>query len=172
MDEIDDIAASDHAGSRGTGRVRRSPEQWRELIAGQLGSGLGVGAFCQHHQITSSCFYRWRRFLAGEGQTHHPGGQGSSPWAGRKKHRQDAGLVEAKASPPLVKASPPPGFVRVAVADTSSNDGPIRLVLRGGRELILPASMPIDRLAELIMALEKTDFGKLSRPGASCGGST
>jgi hypothetical protein len=157
MDQDNAIAAAAQAVNPGAGHARRSAEQWRELIAEQTGSGVGVEAFCRNHRITSSCFYRWRRFLAGGD------GQGVSPWAGDKARRGGPGSRPG--------AGPVRGFVpvhvRVDPADVSANAGSIRLVLGAPRELILPASMPVDRLAGLIIALEKMDFDKLSRAGAS-----
>ena len=51
------------------------------------------------------------------------------------------------------------GFAAVTLVQDKSGPGSlpgesIRLLLAGGRELILPVSMPAPRLAELLMALE------------------
>jgi hypothetical protein len=131
------------AGEGGTnqarsGRVTRSPEQWRALIQAQPASGLGVEDYCRLHQLTSSCFYRWRRFLAGSPTA-------SSPWMGQKKNRPSA---------------TPTGFAAVRVLpEARPLDEPIRLRLATGRELLLPASIGMDRLAELVMALDAGPAG-------------
>ena len=125
-------------------RVRRSARQWRALIDAQPSSGLGVEEYCDRHQLSPSCFYRWRRCLSSTGGA-------LSPWS---KSRRAA----------------PEGFAAVRVVQehhksprpSEPGGGPevIRLALAGGRELILPASTPVKRLAELLMALED----KASRP--------
>ena len=48
----------------------------------------------------------------------------------------------------------PPAFVPVVVTDRSTRDTSLALELSGGRVLRLPQSIPIERLAELIVALE------------------
>jgi hypothetical protein len=122
------------AGESSPRRVRRSPEQWRALIEAQPTSGQGVEEYCSQHQVTSSCFYRWRRFLTGTtGAT--------SPWANLK-------------SLPAIK-----GFAAVHLKQDQSEPRSLpgdsmRLRLAGGRELILPVMMPIPRLVELLVALE------------------
>jgi len=123
-------------------RKRRSPEHWRALIEAQPSSGQGVEAYCRQRQVTSSCFYRWRRFLTGATGA-------SSPWANSKPR-------------PLPAVA---GFAAVHLKQDQSEprsvpDDSIRLMLAGGRELILPASMPTPRLVELLVALE----GSSSRP--------
>ncbi len=47
-----------------TTRTRRSAEQWRALIAGQVASGMGQEAFCKHKQLALSTFAYWKRRLA------------------------------------------------------------------------------------------------------------
>lgn len=42
---------------------RRSADVWRSLVADQVGSGLGVAAYCARESITVSSFRRWRRLL-------------------------------------------------------------------------------------------------------------
>jgi hypothetical protein len=106
------------------------------LIEAQASSGLGVEEYCRQQHLTPSCFYRWRRFLTGKTGAR-------SAWANQRRR-----------SLPAID-----GFAAVqVVADKSEPRSlpgePIRLRLAGGRELILPVSMPAQRLAELLMALE------------------
>ena len=125
-------------------RVIRSPQQWRALIEAQPASGLGVEDYCRQHRLTSSCFYRWRRFLAGGSQATSP--EATSPWAGQKKSRP---------------APSPTGFATVTVLPQAMEaDEPIRLQLAHGRQLLLPASLPMDRLAALVEALDGGRYGR------------
>jgi hypothetical protein len=52
------------------------------------------------------------------------------------------------------RVPPPAAFVPVVVTDRSTRDTSLALELAGGRVLRLPQSIPIERLAELIVALE------------------
>ena len=116
-------------------RVKRTREQWQALIDAQAASGQGVEAYCRQHGITTSCFYRWRRFLSGVSGA-------ATPWAGHKK-RRSAGPV---------------GFAKVKVVEdrpaVPAVAEPMRLRLAGGRELVMAASTPAARVAELLLALE------------------
>lgn len=119
-------------------RVRRSAEQWRAMVEAQVSSGLSVVEYCGRQQITSSSFYRWRHFLSGAGGAR-------SPWSKRKR-----------------SAPSPEGFAAVRVVQNRQpgvGGEVIRLTLCGGRELILPASTPVQRLIELLVALEAKSCG-------------
>lgn len=116
--------------------MKRSSEQWRALIEAQPSSGQGVEEYCRQRQVTSSCFYRWRRFLTGTTGA-------SSPWANPKPRP-----LPAIAGFAAVHLKHDHGEPRSLPGDS------IRLMLAGGRELILPASMPTVRLVELLVALE------------------
>lgn len=50
----------------GKGPARSSAKErfWRELIAGQAGSGLSVRAWCLRQEVSEASFYAWRRELA------------------------------------------------------------------------------------------------------------
>jgi len=45
------------------GRVRRSTEEWREIINRLEASGLSSRAFCRQEQVNLSSLMRWRRRL-------------------------------------------------------------------------------------------------------------
>jgi hypothetical protein len=51
----------------------------------------------------------------------------------------------------------PPAFVPVVVSDRSTRDTSLALEFSGGRVLRLPESIPAQRLAELVHALEAAD---------------
>ena len=53
--------------------MRRSAEQWAELIEAQSTSGRSIAAFCREHGLSANSFYRWRRRLeASAGSQRHP----------------------------------------------------------------------------------------------------
>lgn len=46
-------------------RIRRSKNQWQELIDKQASSGLSQADFCKREQLALSTFTNWKRRLAG-----------------------------------------------------------------------------------------------------------
>jgi transposase-like protein len=48
---------------RAARRVRRSAEQWADLIDAQSTSGRSIAVFCREHGLSASSFYHWRRQL-------------------------------------------------------------------------------------------------------------
>ena len=101
---------------------------WREVLARQASSGLSGRAFCRQEQLAESAFYAWRRTIAlRDGVTNRR----------------------------------PPAFVPVVVSDRapreSSRESSLALEFSGGRVLRLPESIPAQRLAELVHALEAAD---------------
>lgn len=110
---------------------RRDPQRetlWRKLLARQATSGLSVRAFCRRQQVTESTFYAWRRTI----------------------HQRDA---EAKSRASHSRPSQQPAFLPLVVDNDRREDG-IMLELAGGRVLRLPESTSVERLAELVYALE------------------
>ncbi len=53
----------------GSKRVRRNVEQWREILARQGQSELGVEQFCAQEGLSRSVFNRWRARLKAESQS-------------------------------------------------------------------------------------------------------
>lgn len=47
-------------------KIRRTQEQWQQLIEGQPKSGLSIKAYCAQHHLTVSGFYQWRKKLNGD----------------------------------------------------------------------------------------------------------
>jgi len=105
--------------------VNGKADEWRERIEAQRGSGRSVRSWCGEHSLPEHAFYWWRTRL------------GLSPAAPQRPRRR---AEEVRFAEVVVPRSP--------VID------PIRLNLTGGRELILPASMPIESVVTLIRALE------------------
>ena len=52
------------ATSKGPQRSSAKEHFWRDLIAGQAGSGLSVRAWCLQRDVSQASFYAWRRELA------------------------------------------------------------------------------------------------------------
>ncbi len=108
--------------------TRLDPHQeaaWRDAIRRQAQSGLSVREFCRRHRLNEPSFYERRRTY----------------------QQRDQRRLEAN-----------PAFVPVVIADERPA-GPaaepgLVLELRGGRCLRLPGSMPVDRIVELVRALE------------------
>jgi hypothetical protein len=103
----------------------KAADVWRERVVAQRASGQAVRAWCRQHGCHEHGFYWWRAKL------------GLSPRsAGRRQRRR----------------SRPIAFAEVMIERSAAE--PIVLRLRGGRELLLPPSMPVTRLAELLRAIE------------------
>jgi transposase-like protein len=109
------------------GSIRQS--FWRDTLAAFAASGQSVQAFCQERGLCVATFYAWRHRLA---------------------EREGHG-VPAKSGP---GQSAQPAFLPVELEPCLPADDSIRVDLRGGRVLRLPASMPAVRVAELVHALE------------------
>ena len=121
--------------------VNGKAEAWRRRIDDQRASGQSVRAWCKTNNSREHSFYWWRRRLC------LPQSRlGLSPVEAKPsaKRRRLSNLVEAKPTPLA--------FAQVVVH--SSTTEPLRLRLAGERELILPVSMPIEQVAELIHAIE------------------
>jgi hypothetical protein len=103
----------------------RAGEVWRERVVAQQASGQAVRAWCREHGCPEHGFYWWRAKL------------GLSPASGAPRQRRRMRPVH---------------FAEVVVERPEAE--PIVFRLRGGRELLLPASMPVARLAELLRAVE------------------
>jgi hypothetical protein len=113
---------------------RRSGEReklWRGVLARFGKSGLSVRAFCTQERLSEPSFYAWRRILA--------------------ERDAEAGALHRTSAQP----SESPAFLPVTIQrDALPPTAGMSLELRGGRILRLPDSMSIERIAELIHALE------------------
>jgi transposase-like protein len=107
---------------------------WREVVQRQAASGVSVRSFCRQQQLVESAFYAWRRTIA-----------------------ERDGQVPTRKPPPAKVHQPRPApvaFVQAVVTDLPAREASIALELAGGRVLRLPASTSVERLAQLITALE------------------
>jgi transposase-like protein len=109
-------------------------DTWRERVVAQQGSRQSIRAWCREHGCHEHAFYWWRARL------------GLSPVARKRSAR------------PMV-ADKPVEFTRIVVkkpllVPVANLAEPMRLALIGGRELILPASMPVEQIVGLLRAIE------------------
>ena len=112
--------------------VNGKADAWRQRIDDQRASGQSIRAWCKANDTQECSFYWWRARL------------GLSP----RKRRLGRPLRLAAAKPT------PPAFAQVVVHPPTAE--PLRLRFTGQRELILPASMPLEQVAKLIHAIEGT----------------
>lgn len=102
---------------------------WRGVLKRYATSGLTIRAFCRREELTESAFFAWRRTIAERDRE-------AKPQTGRGGQLQR------------------PAFLPVVMDGDSRRDGAITIELAGGRILQLPASIPAERLAGLVHALE------------------
>jgi len=114
------------------GTVNGKADAWRRRIDDQRASGQSVRAWCEANDAQEGSFYWWRARL------------GLSP--GKRRLRRSLKSAEAKPTPLA--------FAQVVVHPSTAE--PLRLRFAGQRELILPASMPLEQVAKLIHAIEAT----------------
>lgn len=66
------------------GRVRRSPDEWREIVTRFAGSGLSSREYCAQEKINLASFQRWQKRLLSSSQSDFvditPNPEGSSSW--------------------------------------------------------------------------------------------
>jgi len=104
-------------------------DAWRRRIDDQRSSGQSIRAWCEANDAQEGSFYWWRARL------------GLSP--GKRRLRRPLRSAETKPTPLA--------FAQVVVHPSTE---PLRLRLAGQRELILPASMPLEQVARLVHAIE------------------
>jgi hypothetical protein len=112
--------------------VNGKADAWRRRINDQRSSGQSVRAWCEANDAQECSFYWWRARL------------GLCP--GKRRLRRTLKSAEAKPTPLA--------FAEVVVHPSTAE--PLRLRFAGQRELILPASMPLEQVAKLIHAIEAT----------------
>ena len=107
---------------------------WRDAIARQAASALGVRAFCRQEELSESAFHWWRREIVRRGSPKR--------------------VARRPSTRPLREPAKPPAFLPVVVDGQQQPEAAITIQLSGRRLLRLPASMPVDRLAQVVRALE------------------
>ena len=106
-------------------------DAWRRRINDQRSSGQSVRAWCEANDAQECSFYWWRARL------------GLSPGKGRLRR-------------PLRSAETKRTSLAFAQVVVHPSTEPLSLRLAGERELILPASMPLEHVARLVHAIEAT----------------
>jgi len=102
---------------------------WRGVLRRHAASGLTIRSFCHRERLTESAFFAWRRTI-GERDS-----EVKSPTRRGERLRR-------------------PAFLPVLVDGDSRRDSAITIELAGGRALRLPEATPIQRLVDLVNALE------------------
>ena len=118
--------------------VRRDLDKerfWRGVVRRHAASGLSARAFCRREKLGEPSFYAWRRTIRERDAAAIP-----------TKRGRDA---EAKRS-----GGPRPAFVPLLMSERSLCEASIVIELAGGRTLRLPESIPAQRLAEVVHAIE------------------
>lgn len=110
---------------------------WRDVLKRFAASGLSVRAFCQEEKLAETAFYAWRRMI-GERDAEAKRPVKARPAGSRKPQHP-------------VK---PPVFLPLLVSGDGHAHGAIVLELAGGRVLRLSETIPAERLAEIVVALE------------------
>lgn len=104
---------------------------WRDVVKRFGSSGLSVRAFCRREKLQESAFYFWRRTLADR--------DGKTPTKRRPTSKRAANSV----------------FLPVTIRrDALSPTSGLSLELPGGGVLRFSEAMPVERIAEVIRALE------------------
>jgi hypothetical protein len=106
--------------------VNGTAEAWRERIAGQRASGQSIRAWCRENNHHEHAFYWWRARL------------GMSPRSALKCQPR--------------RPAKPIKFAEVVVDRTTCDS--MRLRLSNGRELLMPVSMSMTLVAQLLRAIE------------------
>ena len=104
---------------------------WRGLLRQFAAGGQSVRAFCADRRLPETAFYFWRREIQRR--------DGQAP--PRRQH----------AKPRLRR---PAAFTRILLQPPQAAEEGLRLRLSNGRELLLPASWPLRRVAKLLRAIE------------------
>jgi hypothetical protein len=99
-------------------------QTWQRRLEDQRTSGLSIAVWCRNNGCCRQSFYRWQARL----------GHGAS-------EASAAGFTEIRLAPPAQPLGP-------------LCPEPLRLRLIGGRELLVPMSMPATSLVQLLHALE------------------
>ena len=116
--------------AKGQHRDPQREAYWRDVLERQCRSGLSVRGFCSREGVPESALYAWRCAIRQ-----------------RDQERQQARPR---------RASPATAFVPVVIRPEAHPPSTecLRIELRGGRVLRLPASMPAEQLAKVIHAIE------------------
>lgn len=118
---------------------------WRDVLTRFTASGLSVREFCRQEKLAEPLFYAWRRTIE----------QRDGRAVARRESPMERKPSASRKCPPRARLKPP-AFLPLVMnhAPLALTRSDISIELRGGRALHLPESLPVERLAELIRALE------------------
>jgi len=103
---------------------------WRQLLKQFAASGQSVREFCAARRLKQTALYFWRA------EVQRRDGRAAAPrWQSTPRRLAFAKLM---VQPPILAAE----------------QADLRLRLGNGRELLLPASWPVQRVADLLRAIE------------------
>jgi transposase-like protein len=109
-------------------RDRGKEQYWRDVLRRQARSRSSVAEFCRREGLSQPSFYAWRRIV--------------SQRDGRRAKQADSGARAV-------------GFLPVRLREVAPRvEAPITIELNEGLVLRLPESIAVQRLAELVHALE------------------
>ena len=128
------------------GSLNGTAEAWRERIVAQQASGRSIRGWCRENGFAEPAFYWWRRRL-GLSPARDAGANGRR----RGRPVKAVGFAEVVADRTSSTASTVPELPEAVEAVEA-----ICLRLGGGRELVLPGSMPVESIARLVRAIEGT----------------
>jgi hypothetical protein len=113
--------------AKGLPRDPAKERHWRVVLKQFAASGPGIREFCAARRLKETAFYFWRREI----------------------QRRDRRAPRRRTSRPL-------SFAKVIFhpPQAAMTGEGLRLVLGHGRELLLPASMPVQHVAALVRAIE------------------
>ena len=128
---------------------------WRGVLGKVRDSGLNIRDFCRRAKVTEASFYAWRRAI------QQRDAEQARPPACRDRAVRQPQLCE--------RHQAPPAFMPVVVRDDAAGDASTNITVELGhgsrrRVLRLPATIPADRLIELVRAIESVPVAAESQP--------
>jgi hypothetical protein len=115
---------------KGPHRDSAREQCWRNLLKQFAASGQNVRKFCAARQLKETAFYFWRAEIQRR--------DGQAPARRQRSTPSGPAFARVLVQPPILAAA----------------EQNLRLRLDGGRELLLPASWPVDQVAALLRAIE------------------
>ena len=123
--------------------VLRSSEEWQQLLAEQVASGLSIRAFCQHRQIAVSTFLARKKRASSDAGVNARLSVSVSP---QRRTRAS--------SPQPPQGTHAPSFVPLTVLPSPTAGAEIT-VIWGSSELRLPAATAPEWVAQLLLTLTR-----------------
>lgn len=116
--------------AKGPHRDPARERSWRQLLKQFAAGGQSVREFCAVNRLKETTFYFWRAEIQRR--------EGQAPARRQRPTPRRPAFAKVLVQPPVFPAA----------------EAALRLRLGSGRELLLPASWSVQRVAELLRALE------------------